>query len=110
MHFTLEKGATDVTLVSIPKGFLDQDRHFAKLGVALNETAGVDKWVNVTITDCTNNMTVSLTGDQTNGTSTTGAFDLDVSDEDFVIKYTETAGSGAKKCSIIFRYWEKENG
>ena len=109
VHFTMAQGVTDVTINIIISGFWSQDRHFHKIGFSVDIAPGVGKTVSCTITDGTNSITVSLTGEETSGSSAVGAFDLDVSAETFIMQYTQDAGGSSTKGFAGFLYHYKIN-
>lgn len=109
IHVDLSPGVTDIEISSIPSGTHNQDRHYAKLHVSVETAPGAGKWVNVTLSDGTNSLTASLTDAQKSESTTTGAFDLDVSAENLTLKYSQTAG-GASTGMCIMNHWHyKEN-
>lgn len=109
IHVDLASGVTDVEISSIPSGTHGQDRHYAKLHVSVETAPGADKFVNVTLTDGTNSLTVSITGADKSETSTTTAFDLDVSAETLTLKYSQTAGGSSNGMCVMSHWYYKEN-
>lgn len=103
-HFTMEQGVTDITIETVPAGELTQDNHFAKVIAALDQAPGAGKTVTITITDGTNTMTVTISDTDTTGSTTTGAYDWDVSATSFVLKYSQTAGGLATKATVAISY------
>ena len=95
--------------MTFPAGTFDQDMRFAQIDIALDAAPGVGKWMNVTTSDGTNDLTVSVTGAAFSGSSTTTAFDLDVSAESWSLEYSETAGALTTHISVAMKYWYKEN-
>lgn len=110
IHMDYSPGATDVEIGSIPAGTHNQDRHYAKLHVSVSPAPGGGKFVNVTLTDGTNELFVSITGAETSGSSTTGTFDLDVSAETLTMKYSQTAGGASTGGCVMAHWYYKENG
>ena len=108
-HFSMTQGVTDIEINVVPVGFWTQDHHFHKLGFSVDTAPGAGKWSNCTITDGTNEITVSLTDAETSGSSTTGEFDLDVSAETFTIHYSQTGGGSSEKGMTVMLYHYKEN-
>lgn len=104
LHLAMAQGVTDVTILAIPSGSHTKDEHYMMLMVSLDTAPGTDKTVSVTITDGTNTMTVSISGTDTFDSTTVGAFDLDVSSENFTIKYSQTAG-GATEHGCVMMHW-----
>ena len=109
VHFTMEKKATNVVIEMVPAGMLIQDRHYSRLSFSTNVAVGVGKECSVSISDGTNTMTVTLTGAEISGYTTTNAFDLDVSFESFILSYSQDAKGSAKKGFVTIIYWYKEN-
>ena len=109
MHFSLEKGATDVVLNIINSTMLEQDRYYHRFIFAVDIAPGGADIVNCSISNGVSTMTVALTGDQTTDYTTTNAFALDVSDESLVLYYSQTAGGSATKGFVAIKYHFKEN-
>ena len=109
IHVDFTAGATNVELAAIPAGLHGQDAHYYMLMCSVGTAPGGGKFVNVTISDGTNTMTVSISGTETNDSTTVGAFDLDVSAEDFTIIYSQTAGGASDEAVIMFHWYHKEN-
>ncbi len=109
IHVGMTAGVTDVQISSIPAGTHSQDRHYAKIHISVDTAPGADKTVSVTLTDGTDSLTVSITGAETSGASTTDAFDLDVSAETLTLQYSQTAGGSSTEACIMFHWWYKEN-
>ena len=108
-HFSMTQGVTDIEINVVPVGFWTQDHHFHKLGFSVDTAPGAGKWSNCTITDGTNELTVSLTGAETSGISSNPEFDLDVSVETFTIHYSQTGGGSSEKGMTVMLYHYKEN-
>jgi len=108
MHFSLEAGLSDVTLNIIPAGFVTQDRHYHRIIFVVDIAPGGGKEVNVTLSNGSNTLTVSLKDAETSGWTETGAFDWDVSDETLILTYTQDAGGGATNGFITIKYHYKE--
>lgn len=108
MHFSLETGVSDVTLNIIPAGFVTQDRHYHRVIFVVDTAPGAGKEVNVTLSNGSNILTVSLKDAETSGWTETGAFDWDVSDENLILSYTQDAGGGATNGFITIKYHYKE--
>lgn len=109
IHHDFGAGATDVEILTIHAGDNPQDRHQAQLEVSLDVGPGGGKFVNVSISDGTNTMTISLTGAEIHGHTTVNAFDLDVSAENLTLKYSQTVGGASTSGCIRFIWWYKEN-
>lgn len=100
--FSLAAGATDVYVQTIPAGEMTQDMHVSKVIVSIDAAVGDGKTVTVSVSDGTNTMTVSITGtEDVTGSTTTNAFDLDVSAETLTLQYSQSAGGGASAGTII---------
>lgn len=106
---TMEKGVTDHNIVGIPAGSHEQDRRYVMLQLSVDPAPRSSKIVSVTISDGTNDMTVSVTGAETWDQITTGAFDLDVSAEALTLSYSQTGGGTTDHASIMMHYYFKEN-
>ena len=109
IHVDFAAGVTDVELISTPSGIHEQDRHYYRLHVSVATAPGADKFVNVTISDGTNEMTVSITGADKSEHTITGAFDLDVSAEGMTITYSQTAGGASTEACIMYDWYYTEN-
>ena len=109
IHVAFEAGATNIEISSVPSGTHSQDRHYSKLHVSVNTAPGADKFVNVTLTDGTKSLIVSITGADKSGTTTTNAFDLDVSAETLTLKYSQTAGGASEEACVMVHWYYKEN-
>ena len=109
IHVDFAAGATNVELFSIPAGIHSQDVHYTLLMCSVGTAPGADKFVNVSITDGTNTMTISITGADKSESTTTGAFDLDVSTEALTIKYSQTGGGASDEACIMLHWYYKEN-
>lgn len=109
VHFTLIAGSTDITIESIPAGVLEQDFHVYKVAAAVDTAPGDGHAVSVSVSNGTDTMTVDIADTATDGSTTTGAFDVDVSAQPFTLKYTEDAGSSSKKATCLVMYYYVEN-
>jgi len=109
LDFTVEGGKTDETLTVIPVGVCTQDRHYHRLTVGTSGSPGVGKFFNMTLTDGTNELTLSLTGAETIAWTTTSEFDWDASAETLILKYTQTAGGLVTNAFVTIKYHYKEN-
>lgn len=109
IHMDLIGGAVDVELSSIPNGTHNQDRHYAKLHCSVGTAPGADKFVNVTLSDGTSSMTVSITGADKSEVTTINNFDLDVSAETLTLKYSMTAGGASDEACVMIHWYFKEN-
>lgn len=109
MHFTMGVGVTDFTVNVVPSEFWIQDKHFHKIGFSVDNAPGVGKSCSCSITDGTNTITVTLSEGEISGSSSTGAFDLDVSAETFTINYSQDAGGSSTKGMMVMLYHYKEN-
>ena len=68
-----------------------------------------DKWVNVSLTDGTNSLNISITGAEKSEDTTITAFDLDVSAETLTLTYSQTAGGASDEACIMIHWYYKEN-
>lgn len=109
LHVDFAAGGTNVELSSIPAGFHHQDRRYSSLHVSVGTAPGVGKWVNVTLTDGTSSMIVSITGAAKSENTDVGAFDLDVSAESLTLSYSQTAGGASDEAGVIIHWHYKEN-
>ena len=110
IHTAMAPGATDVSINAIPAGSHTQDEHHSMLMVSLDVAPGADKNVNVSISDGTSTMIVTISGAvDVFGQTTTNAFDLDVSAEIFTLKYSQTAGGLTDHACIMMHWWYKVN-
>lgn len=109
LDFSVEGGITDEVLNLVPSGVLTQDRHYHRLTLGTSGSPGDGKFFNMTLTDGTNELTLSLTGAETSGWSITNEFDLDVSAETLTLKYSQTAGGGVTNAFVTIKYHYKEN-
>lgn len=110
IHVTLENGVTDIEIEKVPAGFFDQDYRYTKLAVSLDAPAGAGNEISVTFTNGVDSMTVTISGavDKT-GINTADPFDLDVSAETLTLKYSQDAGGGASKATIVWIHHHKTN-
>jgi len=109
LDFTVEGGKTDETLNIIPVGVCTQDRHYHRLTVGTSGSPGAGKFFNMTLTDGTNELTLSLTGAETIAWTETSEFDWDVSTETLTLKYSQTAGGLVTNAFVTIKYHYKEN-
>ena len=109
LHFDTVGGAAAEHVFCIPSGETSQDKHYSRLIVCLDAGAGLNKWLNVTINDGTNFMWVNLTGAATEGSTTVGAFDLDVSAEALNIDQFHSAGGAVSHINVVIEWYYKEN-
>lgn len=109
LHFDIVGGAGFLDALHLISGSTSQDRRIVKLIVGVHPSPAANKWVNCSISDGTNFMWVNLTGADTHGYTTTGAFDLDVSTEDLTVQYVQTAGGSTNHVSVIVQWYFKEN-
>lgn len=109
LDFTVEGGKTDETLNLIPSGVCTQDRHYHRLTIGVNTAPGSGKFFNMTLTDGTNELTVSLTNSETSTWTTTGEFDWDASAETLTLHYSQTAGGATTNAFVTIKYHYKEN-
>ena len=108
IHFTMEQGKTD-KVMKIPAGSMCQDRHYAEITFSVDAAPGVGKSCNVTLTDGTNTMIVTISGTDTYEETTTNAFDLDVSAEALTFSYSQDGGGATEKGFCTVKYYYKEN-
>jgi len=109
LDFDVEGGKTDETLNLIPAGVCTQDRHYHRLTLGTSGSPGDGKFFNMTLTDGTNELTLSITGDETTAWTTTSEFDWDVSVETLTLKYSQTAGGLVTNAFVTIKYHYKEN-
>ena len=89
----------------IQAGFLTDDMRIDKVGVSLENAPGADKTVTVTVSDGTTTMTAEVSGETDKfASSTTNAFDLDVSAKTLSVQLTSTAGAAAGTATIWVTY------
>ena len=109
VHFTMTQGVTDVLINTVPSGVLIQDRHYHRLTFAADTAPGGVKTCSVSISDGTNTMTVTLTGVETSGYTTTNEFDLDVSAEVLTLSYSQDGGGATEKGFVTIKWHYMEN-
>lgn len=109
LHIDLDQGVTDVSINAIPSGVHTQDQHFTMLMVSVNTAPGDGKTLNVTLSNGVNSMEVTLTGDTLFNNTVLGAFDLDVSAQNFELVYSQTAGGYSTHCCVMIHWYYKEN-
>lgn len=105
VHISMEQGVTNVYIKSIPAGTLEHDLRFSKVVLSLDEAPGSGKSVSVTLSNGTDNMTVTISNDDKVGLNE-DAFDLDVSEDDLTITYSQTAGGLTTKGTLIWFHKE----
>jgi len=103
-HFSMESGATNMSIGVIPAGMLVQDMRFVRIGFAVDQAPGVGKEANVTISDGTTTISVELTDDETHDISIPGSFILDASSETLTMTYSQSAGGACEKGHVIILY------
>jgi len=103
-HFSMESGATNVSIGVIPAGMLIQDMRFVRIGFAVDQAPGAGKEANVTMSDGTTTISVELTGGETHDISVPGSFILDASDETLTMTYSQSAGGACEKGHVIILY------
>jgi len=109
LHVDFAQGITDVELSSIPSGIHHQDRRYASLHVSVGTAPGADKWVNVSLSDGTNSLKISITGAEKSEDTTITAFDLDVSAETLTLVYSQSAAGASDEACIMIHWHYKEN-
>ena len=107
--FTVEAGKTDEILTIVPAGVCVQDRYYHRLTLGTIGSAGTNKFFNMTLSDGTNELTLSLTGEETSGFSVTEEFAWDVSAETLSLKYSQSAGGRVTNAFVTIKYHYKEN-
>jgi len=103
MH-TFEGGKTDIVLNVVGAGVLDQDRHFHRITLTVDEAPGAGKEVNITLTDGIHTMFVDLVDAETADWTETGEFDWDVSAQPLTLTYSQSSGGAATKGFITIKY------
>lgn len=109
LHIDFSAGVTDVHIGSIPSGTHNQDRHYAQLHTSVDIAPGGGKFVNVSLSDGTNALNVSITGAETSDATMITAFDLDVSAETLSLTYSQTAGGASTGGCVMIHWYYKEN-
>ena len=109
LHFDTVGSASRDHVFILKQNYTSQDRRVTKLLVDVYPSPGVDKWLNISLSDGTNFMWVNLTGTDTYDCTSVGAFDLDVSVEDLTILHDETAGGNVHHVNVIVQWHYKEN-
>ena len=109
LNFEVAEGAADETLNIVPAAVLLQDRHYHRLTLGVDMAPGAGKFFNMTLTDGTNELMVSLTGAETSAWTITGEFDWDASAETLTLKYSQTAGGAVNNAFVTIKYHYEEN-
>lgn len=110
VHATVNgAGAVDVTIESIPAGALEQDFHVYKLVVSVDEPPGSGKTFSMSFSNGVSEMTVTLVDEETSGSTTENAFDVDVSAQACSLKYSQDVGADVCKATVLIMYYYKEN-
>ncbi len=109
LHYDTGPGVTAEHVFDIRAGALDLDRHYSKMILSLDSGAGGTKWFNVSMSDGTNFMWINTTGATTEGNTTIGNFDLDVSDEDLEIVQYQSAGGAVSHVNMIILWNHEED-
>lgn len=109
LNFEVAAGIADETLNIVPDGVLLQDRHYHRLTLGVDTAPGVDKFFNMSLTDGTNELFLSLTGAEMSGWTITGEFDWDASVETLTLSYSQTVGGGVNNAFVTIKYHYKEN-
>ena len=109
VHFTMVAGKKNVTINMVPSDVLVKDRYYHRITFAVDKAPGVGKTCNATLSDGTNTMIVTLTGDsETSGWTDANDFDLDVSLEVLTLNYGQDAGGAATKGFMTIKYHYSE--
>lgn len=110
LHLDLQQGVTDIHISSIPAGFHTQDKRILALHVSVDTPVGDGKSLVVTISDGTDSLEVTISGDvEESDYDDSTPFNLDVSAEDFSIQYSQTAGGSATSACVMYHWYYKIN-
>ena len=109
IHHDAVAGIGYQVIDQISAGYFTQDRHIHSIHVFASPSPGEGKWMNITLSDGTNNIWVNITGADQEGFSDTGEFDWDVSAETFTVGYAQTAGGAVDEFCIHYDWHYKEN-
>lgn len=105
VHATLESGATQVSITSIPAGFLEQDFHVYKLAAAVDTAPAGGRDVTFCLSNGVGVMSVTISDSAVTATTSVGAFDMDVSNQNLSLCYSQDAGGSSGKVTAFFMYY-----